>query len=65
METNARVGAQDLDHASFVVATDVNGLAVDVVVVDSMELGLLGIFVDQTEPLTVRAEASASPRLLP
>jgi hypothetical protein len=26
---------------------------------------LLGIFVDQTEPLTIRAEATAVPRRLP
>jgi uncharacterized membrane protein len=61
----ASMGAQDLDPISFEVATDADGLSVDVVVVDEVELGLLGLFVDQTEPLTVRAEATASPRLLP
>ena len=61
----ASMTAQDLDPVSFEVATSVDGLSVNVVVVDVVELGLLGLFVDQTEPLTVRAEATASPRLLP
>ena len=61
----ASMTAQDLDPVSFEVATTVDGLSVNVVVVDVVELGLLGLFVDQTEPLTVRAEATASPRLLP
>ena len=61
----ASMTAQDLDPVSFEVATSVDGLSVNVVVVDVVELGLLGLFVDQTQPLTVRAEATASPRLLP
>ncbi|MDP9493715.1 MAG: pilus assembly protein TadG-related protein [Actinomycetota bacterium] len=61
----ASMTSQELDLVSFVVATDDNGLWVNVVVVDVVELGLLGLFVDQSEPLTVRAEATASPRLLP
>jgi uncharacterized membrane protein len=61
----ASIGVQDLDPVSFEIATDIDGLSVEVVVVDEVELGLLGLFVDQTEPLTVRAEATASPRLLP
>jgi uncharacterized membrane protein len=62
---SASMTAQDLDPVSFEVVTTVDGLSVNVVVVDVVELGLLGLFVDQTEPLTVRAEATASPRLLP
>ena len=61
----ASITGQDVDPLSFEVATDGAGLSVSVVVVDVVELGLLGLFVDQTEPLTVRAEATASPRLLP
>jgi uncharacterized membrane protein len=61
----ASVTSQTLDPVSFEVATESTGLSVTVVVVDVVELGLLGLFVDQTEPLTVRAEATASPRLLP
>jgi Flp pilus assembly protein TadG len=62
---SASMTAQDLDPVSFEVVTTVDGLSVNVVVVDVVELGLLGLFVDQTQPLTVRAEATASPRLLP
>jgi hypothetical protein len=49
-------------------------LAIDVVVaptsvtvtlIGEVELGLLGVFVDQSEPLTVRATASATPVLVP
>ena len=61
----ASITGQDVDPVSFEVATDGAGLSVSVVVVDVVELGLLGLLVDQTEPLTVRAEATASPRLLP
>jgi uncharacterized membrane protein len=48
-------------------------LAIDVVVaptsvtvtlIGEVELGLLGVFVDQSEPLTVRATASATPVLV-
>lgn len=61
----ASMAAQDIDLVSFEVITDGDGLSVNVVVVDVVELGLLGLLVDQSEPLTVRARATASPRLLP
>jgi len=61
----ASIAEQELDPLSYEVATDGAGLSVSVVVVDTVELGLLGLLVDQTEPLIVRAEATASPRLLP
>lgn len=38
---------------------------VTVTLIGEVELGLLGVFVDQSEPLTVRASASASPILIP
>lgn len=38
---------------------------VTVVVVGEVELGLLGVFIDDSEPLTVRASATARPRLVP
>ena len=38
---------------------------VTVVVVGEVELGLLGVFVDDSEPLSVRATASARPRVVP
>jgi uncharacterized membrane protein len=59
------IAGQEVDLLSFDIATDSAGLAVNVVVIDVVELGLLGLLVDQSEPLTVRAEATASPRLLP
>jgi uncharacterized membrane protein len=39
--------------------------AVTVTLTGEVELGLLGVFVDESEPLTVRASASAIPVLLP
>lgn len=39
--------------------------SVTVTLVGEVELGLLGVFVDQSEPLVVRATASASPVLIP
>ncbi len=39
--------------------------SVTVTLVGEVELGLLGVFVDQSEPLVVRASASASPVLIP
>jgi hypothetical protein len=38
---------------------------VAVLVEGTMELGLLGLFVDETEPLRVRATATAIPVLVP
>ena len=61
----ASITGQEVDPAVVRGRTDSAGLSVSVVVVDAVELGLLGLLVDQTEPLTVRAEATASPRLLP
>ena len=61
----ASITDQEVDPLSYEIVTDSAGLSVSVVVVDAVELGLLGLLVDQTEPLTVRAEATASPRLLP
>jgi Flp pilus assembly protein TadG len=61
----ASITGQEVDPLSYDIATDSGGLAVNVVVIDVVELGLLGLLVDQSEPLTVRAEATAAPRLLP
>jgi hypothetical protein len=59
----AAVDWQDLDVISDSV--DVSGQAVTVTLTAALDLGLLGVFVDETEPLTVRASATASPVLLP
>ncbi|HSM43457.1 MAG TPA: hypothetical protein VK969_00415, partial [Acidimicrobiia bacterium] len=47
------------------VDVEVIPTSVDVTLTGQVELGLLGVFVDQSEPLTVRASASASPLLVP
>lgn len=61
----ASIEDQEVELLTGDVQTSVDGLEVNVVLVDVLELGLLGILVDQTEPLTVRAEATAVPRRLP
>lgn len=59
------VGFQSLDGVTFEVTLSPDRSDVTVVVVGRLELGLLGVFVDQSEPLTVRATATAVPRLVP
>lgn len=59
------VGFQSLDGVTFEVTLSPDRSDVTVVVVGSIELGLLGVIVDQSEPLTVRATATAVPRLVP
>lgn len=44
---------------------DVSVTEVSVTLVAEVELGLLGVFVDDRRPLTVRASASAYPELVP
>jgi uncharacterized membrane protein len=57
--------AQDVDLVGLVVSTAADGSSVSVLVVGELELGLMGVFVDQTEPLTVNARAIAVPVLAP
>lgn len=59
------VDVQDVELASVSSATSVDRSSVTVIVIAKLELGLLGVFVDDSEPLTVRASATASPRLVP
>jgi uncharacterized membrane protein len=47
------------------LAVDVDPTSVSVTVTGAVELGLLGVFVDQSEPLTVRGSAAAVPVLVP
>lgn len=61
----ASVNAQDADVAAMSVDVSADGASVTVTLSAMVELGLLGIFVDQSEPLLVRATATASPRLRP
>ena len=59
------VAAQDVTLDQVVITTAPDGLSVSVFVVDGLELGLMGVLVDQTAPLTVTAEATAAPVLVP
>ena len=54
---------QGVDLVDLVV--DVELTSVSVTVVGEVELGLLGVFVDQSESLTVRGSAAATPVLVP
>jgi uncharacterized membrane protein len=47
------------------LAVDVEPTAVSVTLTGEVELGLLGVFVDRSEPLTVRGSATAVPELVP
>jgi len=62
---DASIGGQGVDPTAVDVQVGTDLLAVTVTVVDDLELGLLGVFVDQSEPLLVRAEATAEPRFIP
>lgn len=59
----ASVAFQDLDRVTVDVSADPD--AVTVTVVGEVQLGLLGVLVDEDQPLTVRGVATASPRLVP
>ena len=61
----ASIEFQDAPTTSTDVVTAPDGSEVTVTVEGVVELGLLGVFVDQTEPLLVRASATAVPRLVP
>ncbi|MBW3667436.1 MAG: hypothetical protein KY394_07560 [Actinobacteria bacterium] len=61
----ASIGFQESDVSGVSVSVATGGDSVTVVVEGIVELGLLGVFVDQSEPLLVRATATAVPRLQP
>lgn len=60
---NAAVEWQGVDILGSEV--DVDPASVTVTLTASVDLGLLGVFVDETAPLTVRASATAVPELIP
>jgi len=62
---SAYVASQDVDLLDLTVSTAVDGSSVSVLVLDELELGLMGVFVGQSEPITVTAEATAVPVLVP
>ena len=59
------VEGQDAEVRNIRVSTAPGGESVTVTVEGIVELVLLGVFVDQGEPLLVRATATAVPRLRP
>ena len=61
----ASMGYQDLELSEAGVAVDPAGSSVTVEVGATVELWLLSLLVDDTEPIMVRASASASPVLVP
>jgi hypothetical protein len=61
----ASVELQDRQPSRIDVSISADRSAVTVTVEAAIELGLLGILVDDSEPLLIRASATASPRLVP
>jgi hypothetical protein len=61
----ASVDFQDAPVLAAEVTVSSDRSRVTVVVVGEVELGLLGVFIDDSEPLTVRATATARPRVVP
>lgn len=59
----ASVSWQGIDVVS--TAVDVDAATVTVTLTALVELGLLGVFVDEDEPFAVRATATANPVLVP
>ncbi len=59
------VDLQGLDLTSFSSTTSSDGTRVTVTLVAELDLGLLGVFIDDSDPLTVRATATAFPRIVP
>jgi Flp pilus assembly protein TadG len=59
------VAAQDVELVESAVVAAADGSSVSVQVVGELTLGLMGVFVDQSEPLTVVATSSAVPVLVP
>jgi uncharacterized membrane protein len=59
------IAGQDAAVRGVLISTLPGGESVTVIVEGVVELGLLGVFVDQSEPLLVRATATALPRFRP
>lgn len=61
----ASIGFQSVEPDEELVVFDASGTSVTVQVAASLELGLLALLIDDSEPLLVRASASATPELVP
>lgn len=59
------VGSQDLALSALSVTTAADQSSVTVLVTDHLELGLIGVFIDDEAPLVIRAEATALPVTVP
>ena len=59
------VASQDVDLTDMSVITAGDGSSVSVVIEGRLELGLIGLLVDQSEPFTIVARAHAIPVLVP
>lgn len=59
------VASQDVDLTDLRVITADDGSSVSVLIEGRLELGLIGLFVDQNEPFIVNATANAIPVLVP
>lgn len=61
----ASIGLQEAEVSDALITVAPDGTNVQVQVTGHLDLGLFGVFVDDSEPLTVRATATATPRLVP
>ena len=61
----ASVESQGTDLMSVVIAVASDGSSVQIEIVDEVFVGLLGFFIGDDEPLTVRAFSTAEPVLVP
>ena len=59
------VGSQDVVLSAVSVTTAADQSSVTVQVTDHLELGLMGVFIDDEAPLVIRAEATALPVTVP
>lgn len=61
----ASIAFQSLEPEEELVVLNASGTSVTVQVAASLDLGLLALLIDDSEPLLVRASASATPELIP
>ena len=61
----ASIASQGSEAGGVTVEFSADDLEVTVTVTAAIPIGLLGVFVDEDEPLEVRATATAQPRLIP
>lgn len=62
---SASVASQDVDLVDMTVVVSADRSSVTVTVSAAVDLGLLGVFVDESDPLLVKASATARPLAVP